>query len=55
VPRRVGFDFVSGADAKDWGEVAKNEHLKPVELELRKLEDRVENVHKEMLYQVRAQ
>ena len=31
--------------------MAKNEHLKPIELELRKLEDRVEGIHKEMLYQ----
>lgn len=33
-------------------QVAKNEHLKPIELELRKLEDRVEGVHREMLFQV---
>ncbi len=31
--------------------MAKKEHLKPLELALRKLEDRVENVHKEMTFQ----
>lgn len=33
--------------------MAKNEHLRPIELELRKLEDRVEGIHKEMLFQAR--
>jgi emp24/gp25L/p24 family/GOLD len=49
--RRVMFDFASGVDAKDYGEVATKEHLKPLELELRRLEDRVESIHREMLYQ----
>jgi hypothetical protein len=31
-------------------DLAKKEHLKPLELELRKLEDKIEAVHKEMLY-----
>lgn len=31
-------------------DIAKKEHLKPLELELRKLEDKVEGIHKEMLY-----
>ncbi len=74
VARRIELDFASGVDAKDYGEIAKKEHLKPLEvrrrhscyslivcpavcvypvlqLELRKLEDRVEGVHREMLYQ----
>lgn len=55
IPRRVALDFAAGASAKDYSEMAKNEHLRPIELELRKLEDRVEGVHKEMLFQVRAE
>ena len=51
VQRRIQLDFVAGADAIDYSDVAKKEHLKPLELELRKLEDRVEAVHKELLYQ----
>ena len=44
-------DFVAGADAIDYSDIAKKEHLKPLELELRKLEDRVEGIHKELVYQ----
>lgn len=41
----------AGVDAKDYTDLAKKEHLKPLELALRKLEDRVENVHKELMFQ----
>jgi len=82
--RRVSFDFFSGVDAKDYADIAKKEHLLPIEvrrrssrrsssasrrargslsppalsssppppqLEMRKLEDRIDGVHREMLYQ----
>ena len=82
--RRVTFDFFSGVDAKDYADIAKKEHLLPIEvrprapapqpplavraaprsppslasspapppqLEMRKLEDRIDGVHREMLYQ----
>ena len=49
--RSVDLTWAAGADAVDYSEVAKKEHLKPLELALRKLEDRVENAHKEMMYQ----
>jgi hypothetical protein len=48
---RIDFDFFSGVGAKDYSDVATKEHLKPLELELRKLEDRVDNIHNEMMYQ----
>lgn len=49
--RTVDLAWTSGVDAQDYADVAKKEHLKPLELALRKLEDRVETVHKEMMYQ----
>ena len=47
---RVMLDFKHGVEAKDYSEVAKKEHLAPVEQELRKMEDTVDEIHKEMLY-----
>lgn len=41
---RVELVFASGAESKDYEGIAKSEHLKPIELELRKLEDRVEAI-----------
>ncbi|CEG35877.1 transmembrane emp24 domain-containing protein 10-like [Plasmopara halstedii] len=49
-PMRVMLDFKHGVEAKDYTEVAKREHLMPVEKELRKMEDTVEEIHREMLY-----
>ncbi|KAJ8575896.1 hypothetical protein ON010_g3320 [Phytophthora cinnamomi] len=43
-------DFKHGVEAKDYTEVAKREHLMPVEKELRKMEDTVDEIHREMLY-----
>lgn len=51
VKRRVEFDFLAGNEAKDYAELAKKEHLKPIELELKKLEDRVAGIAEEMSYQ----
>lgn len=47
---RVVLDFKHGVEAKDYSEVAKREHLMPVEKELRKMEDTVDEIHREMLY-----
>lgn len=49
-PVRVLLDFKHGVEAKDYTEVAKREHLMPVEKELRKMEDTVDEIHREMLY-----
>lgn len=49
-PARVLLDFKHGVEAKDYAEVAKREHLMPVEKELRKMEDTVDEIHREMLY-----
>eukprot|EP01138_Halocafeteria_seosinensis_P008230 gb/GECG01008411.1/.p1 GENE.gb/GECG01008411.1/~~gb/GECG01008411.1/.p1 ORF type:complete len:221 (+),score=33.20 gb/GECG01008411.1/:1-663(+) len=45
--RRCSLDFRTGAEANDYGEIARKEHLKPLELELRKLEDRAVEVFNE--------
>ncbi|TDH67948.1 hypothetical protein CCR75_004185 [Bremia lactucae] len=49
-PVRVMLDYKHGVEAKDYTEVAKREHLMPVEKELRKMEDTVDEIHREMLY-----
>ena len=49
--RTVEFEWASGAAAIDYGDVAKVEQLKPLELEMRKLEDRLTAVRKEMQFQ----
>jgi len=30
--RRIDFEFLAGVDAKDYGDIAKKEHLKPLEV-----------------------
>ena len=49
--RTVELDWASGAAAIDYSDVAKVEQLKPLELEMRKLEDRLAAVRKEMQFQ----
>lgn len=39
-----------GADARDWGQVAAQERLKPVEAEVRRVEEQVEEVVRQMEY-----
>jgi len=46
----VTFDFHTGADAKDYSSVAKQGQLKPLEVELKRLEDMVISIHQEMEY-----
>mmetsp|Transcript_17542 Transcript_17542/g.26101 ORF Transcript_17542/g.26101 Transcript_17542/m.26101 type:complete len:213 (+) Transcript_17542:52-690(+) len=48
--RRITFDFRTGVEARDYSEVAKKEHLEPLALELRKMEDLVRDVNSEMQY-----
>lgn len=50
-PRSIELEFSAGVDAADYTDLARKEHLKPLELQLRKMEDRVENIHREMLLQ----
>eukprot|EP00250_Pteridium_aquilinum_P018293 c24026_g1_i1 orf=347-976(+) len=46
----VDLDWKTGIDAKDWDSIAKREKIDGVELELRKLEDSVNDIHENMLY-----
>lgn len=38
---KIAFEFRTGIDAKDYSEIAKKSNLKPVELNLQKLEDMI--------------
>lgn len=48
--RHVELDIDIGADAKDWSAVQATEKLKPVETELRKMEEMVAEIVHEMEY-----
>jgi hypothetical protein len=48
--RHVELDIDIGADAKDWSAVAADEKLKPVETELRRIEEMVSEIVSEMDY-----
>ncbi|RQM05247.1 hypothetical protein DH86_00001791, partial [Scytalidium sp. 3C] len=48
--RHVELDIDIGADAKDWSAVAATEKLKPVETELRRIEEMVAEIVAEMDY-----
>lgn len=45
---RINFEFLSGVEAKDYSEIAKKSNLKPVELNLKKLEDTITFLLKEL-------
>ena len=47
---RVGLEIKVGVAAKDYSEVAKKEHLEPLQVELRRLEDAAKEIHEEQLY-----
>ncbi|KAJ4339337.1 vesicle coat component [Didymella glomerata] len=49
-PRHVELDIDIGADAKDWSAIQAGEKLKPVEAELRRIEEVVAEVVTEMDY-----
>ncbi len=48
--RHVELDIDIGADAKDWAAIQATEKLKPVETELRRIEEMVEEIVGEMDY-----
>lgn len=48
--RLVEFNLHSGVEAQDYSAIAKKEHLKPLELELRRIEDTVEMIQKDFEY-----
>lgn len=48
--RHVELDIDIGADAKDWSAIQAGERLKPTELELRRIEEVMAEVVKEMDY-----
>lgn len=50
VARHVELDIDIGADAKDWSAVQASEKLKPVETELRRIEEVVAEIVAEMDY-----
>jgi hypothetical protein len=51
-PVTIGFEFDwrSGVSAKDWPSVAKKGKVDMMELELKKLEETIKNIHEEMFY-----
>lgn len=48
--RKVELDVDIGADAKDWSAIQATEKLKPVETELRRIEEMVQEIVNEMDY-----
>ena len=46
----ISIHIDSGADAADYSDIAKQEKLKPIEIELRKLEKDMDDIVKEMEY-----
>jgi hypothetical protein len=49
-PRHVELDIDIGADAKDWNAISASDKLKPVEAELRRIEETVGEIVTEMDY-----
>ena len=48
--RTIAFDLKTGTDTHDYAKVASEEHLKPMEVNLRVMEDIVRSVHGEYVY-----
>eukprot|EP01006_Ploeotia_vitrea_P019494 TRINITY_DN516_c0_g1_i1.p2 TRINITY_DN516_c0_g1~~TRINITY_DN516_c0_g1_i1.p2 ORF type:complete len:223 (+),score=106.75 TRINITY_DN516_c0_g1_i1:39-671(+) len=48
--KTIKFSFKTGVNAKDYTTVAKKDNLKPLEVELRRLEDTTAAIHEELLY-----
>jgi hypothetical protein len=48
--RKINFEVKSGADSNDYATIAKKEHLRPVELALRIMEDTVRAIYSEYNY-----
>jgi len=49
-PRKVKFSIKVGAEAKDYNGIAKKDDLKPIEVEIMKLEDLVSEINSDMKY-----
>jgi hypothetical protein len=49
-PREVELDIEIGADARDWNSIQAQEKLKPVETDLRRIEELVSEIVTEMDY-----
>ncbi len=45
---KVDFEFLSGVNAKDYSDIAKKSNLKPIELNLKKLEDMISYILHEL-------
>jgi hypothetical protein len=48
--RRISFDVLTGSETFDYEQLARKEHLKPVEVNLRMMEDIVKGIHAEYVY-----
>lgn len=48
--RRISFDILTGTETFDYESLARKEHLKPVEVNLRMMEDIVKSIHNEYVY-----
>ena len=48
--RHVELDIEIGADAKDWSGIAEAEKLKPIDTDLRRIEESVDEIVAEMEY-----
>lgn len=50
VDKQISLNLRSGLETKDYANIAKSSNLKPMEVELKRLEDLVNNVHQELQY-----
>jgi len=46
--KTIEFEFKTGAQAKDYSQLAKKENLKPLEVELKRMEDMIDHIQEEM-------
>jgi len=52
---RVTLDWKTGVAAKDWGVIAKKEHMDEIAVEARKLSELVDEIHRDMIALVRRE
>lgn len=48
--RRISFKVLTGTETFDYHQLARKEHLKPVEVNLRMMEDTVKQIYNEYIY-----
>ncbi|KAL8144399.1 hypothetical protein V2J09_017431 [Rumex salicifolius] len=46
----IEMEWMSGVDSRDWSNVARKGHIDVMELELKKMEQTIKNIHDEMFY-----